>query len=279
MVQATKVALEILISTMDRTDLSFLKPMFPNRNLAEFHILIINQTSSDRILKTNYSNIRVINSFERGLSKSRNLAFKNSIGEVALIADDDIIYLPRFDTMIIDAFQKYPDASLITFQMQCPENPHPKKYIHQERRITSLRHQPKPSSVEMALRPDYLMKKGIHFNEFFGLGAEFPSGEESLFVLEMLNKSLKVYHIPELIVEHLGESTGSRQGSEKFIWALGGLKYLEYGERSRLWLLKFVFFLVRNKSIPIHKTIWAYKIGVKAIKRSKEIFKNNNPLK
>ncbi|HET8838719.1 MAG TPA: glycosyltransferase [Flavobacteriaceae bacterium] len=274
-----KVSLEILISTMNRTDLRFLKPMFPNRELSEFNFLIINQTQPDRILETNFPNIRVINSFEYGLSKSRNLALKNSIADVALIADDDVVYSPKFDKIILKAFQKYQAASLITFQMKCPNNQHQKKYIHQERKLTTLLRQPKPSSIEMAFRPDDLRKNDLYFNENFGLGAEFPSGEESLLMLEMLRKNLEIYHIPSIIVEHAGESTGSQKGSEKSIWALSGLKYLEYGNRSKLWLLKFVFSLVQKKIISLSKAIWAYKIGTKAITRSKEIFKNNNPLK
>lgn len=273
-----KVDLEILISTMNRTDLAFLTPMFPDRKLSEFNILIVNQTEPDKILDSDTDNIRVINSFERGLSKSRNLAFKNSIGEVALIADDDIIYFPGFDKIIVGAFDKYPNATLITFQMSAPNNKRQKKYINTERQITTLLGQPKPTSFEMAVRPRLLVENNLYMNEFFGLGAEFPAREETLFMVEILKKNGVVHHIPKLIVEHLDESTGAKQGNKKFIRALSGMKYLEYGEWSRLWLLKFVFFLVRNKFIPISRTVWAYRIGIKAIKRSKEIFKTNNPL-
>lgn len=276
MVQMKKVALEILVSTMNRTDLSFLDPMFPGRKLSEFHILVINQTTSDKILESDQENIRIINSFEFGLSKSRNLALKNSIGEVALIADDDIHYLPRFDKIVLDAFEKYPDAGLITFQMDSCGNTKHKKYIHSVHRITTLFQQPKPSSVEMAVQPKLLVKKDICFNEFFGLGAEFQVGEESVFLNAMLRKNIPVYHVPVVIVQHAAQTTGSKQGSEKYIYALSGMKYLEYGRWSKLWLLKFIFFLVRHKFIPLKKSIWAYQIGSKAINRSNEIFKNKD---
>lgn len=274
-----KVALEILISTMNQTDLTFLGPMFPGRKLSEFHLLIINQTMPDKILKSNQENIRIINSFEYGLSKSRNLALKNTIGEVALIADDDINYLPDFDKIVIKAFQKYPNAGLILFQMQGINSRPRKKYINDERKITDLTNEPKPSSVEMAISPKILKKNKVCFNEFFGLGAEFPSGEERLFLKILLQKNISVYHVPKIIVAHLEETTGMNQGNEKYIRALSALKYLEYGMLSKLWLLKFVFFLLRHKFIPLKRSIWAYRMGWDAIGHSKEIFKNKNPLR
>ena len=66
--------IEILISTMNRDSLDFLIPMFSYSHFSNFSILIINQTQSERILTSAYSNVRVINSFEKGLSKRRNLA-------------------------------------------------------------------------------------------------------------------------------------------------------------------------------------------------------------
>lgn len=267
-----KVALEILVSTMNRTDLSFLGPMFPDRYLAEFHILVINQTTPSKTLKSNLKNIRVINSFDYGLSKSRNLALKNSIGEVALIADDDIIYQPDFDKTVRDAFRKYGDAGLVLFQMQGPNNQLRKQYSNAEIRVTSLRKIAKPSSVELALRPILFEEKKICFNESFGLGAEFQSGEENILLENALHENIPLYFIPKIIVTHLGESTGENQGSEQFIRALSASKYLKYGDWSKLWLLKFVFFLVRHKFILPSNFFWAYQIGWSAIDDSKEIF-------
>ena len=45
---------------------------------------------------SDFENIRVINSFEIGLSKSRNLAIKNALGDICIIADDDIEYVEDF---------------------------------------------------------------------------------------------------------------------------------------------------------------------------------------
>ncbi|MEM9687793.1 MAG: glycosyltransferase, partial [Bacteroidota bacterium] len=98
------VDFEILIATMNRTDLSFLSSMFKEVHYDAYLILIINQTTKDRLLESPHKNIRVINSFEKGLSKSRNLALKHAIGDVCLIADDDVCFTSDFQQRIIEAY-------------------------------------------------------------------------------------------------------------------------------------------------------------------------------
>ena len=82
---------------MNRDNLDFLIPMFPSANFADFTILIVNQTTEKKLMNSDFPNLKVINSFEKGLSKSRNLALKNATKKILLIADDDVIYLPDFE--------------------------------------------------------------------------------------------------------------------------------------------------------------------------------------
>lgn len=265
---------------MDRGDLSFLEPMFPGRDLSELNIFIINQTTGNNILESGFPNIRVINSFERGLSKSRNLALKNSVGEIGLIADDDMAYEADFDKTILAAFEKHKEAAMISFQF-LGENALPtKKYIDRERRITSLKDEPALSSVELAIRPEMLRENQVWFNEYFGLGANFPSGEESLFLKEAIDKKLPVYHVPEVIGQHPRQSTGTKPAGKAYIRGVSALKYLKYGKWAKFSLLRFVCLSVRKKKIPLRKSIWAYRIGSRAIVECKSIFKNKtNPFK
>ena len=109
--------LEILISTMNRTSLDFLKPMFINSSAEHYQILIINQTTEDAILESDKGNIRVVNSFETGLPQSRNLAIKHALGDVCLIADDDVVYSSSFRNSILNAHVEHASADIITFKM------------------------------------------------------------------------------------------------------------------------------------------------------------------
>ena len=57
--------LEILIATMNKTSLDFLSSMFSSQDYSNFTILIVNQTTKDKLLVSDHANIRVINSFEK----------------------------------------------------------------------------------------------------------------------------------------------------------------------------------------------------------------------
>ena len=111
------MVLEILISTMNRDNLSFLDKMFVNTNLHDYKILIINQTSEDKLLKSENEHVRVVNSFGYGLTQSRNLAIQHALGDICLIADDDVEYTKDFGDIIKQAFKNYTDASIIKFKI------------------------------------------------------------------------------------------------------------------------------------------------------------------
>ncbi|MCB0744117.1 MAG: glycosyltransferase family 2 protein, partial [Ignavibacteriae bacterium] len=108
--------LEILIATQNRTSLDFLSKMFPKSDFNAIKILIVNQTVKSKKLISDIPNIRVINAFEKGLSKSRNLALKNASCDIVLIADDDVVYEQGFFKIILDAFNSLPREELITFK-------------------------------------------------------------------------------------------------------------------------------------------------------------------
>lgn len=88
----SKSDISILISTMNRSDFSFLSAMFPHHEWRDLNLVIVNQTKKGKELKSNLENIIVVNSYEIGLSKSRNLALKNSRTTYGVIADDDVVY-------------------------------------------------------------------------------------------------------------------------------------------------------------------------------------------
>jgi glycosyltransferase involved in cell wall biosynthesis len=264
-----KPTLEIMISTMNRSDLSFLEAMFPDMDLSLYSILIINQTKLNQDLVSTTEGIRVINSREFGLSKSRNLAIENAVGDILVIADDDIEYLPDFDKTILRAYKKYDQASLISFQFVDENDQLLKIYPKTEGYTTSTK---RPlSSVEITFRRKDVKEKGIRMNENFGLGTTFPSAEEQIFKQSMLSEGLKVAFIAQTIVRHFGKTSGFNQSASGFIRAITAQKFLVYKNWTYLWLIKYVFFLYRHKYISFFEQPKAYKIGIKAINDIKSI--------
>ena len=103
--------LEILISTTKKNNLDFIENIFFENPHHNFPIIIVNQAG--KIKNSNNKNIKIINTETKGLSKSRNMAIKNSSKKFCLLADDDIIYKNGFYKTIEQAFEENLDADII----------------------------------------------------------------------------------------------------------------------------------------------------------------------
>src|SRR4051812_42280846 len=103
---------EFLVSTMNFKDVSLLEDMNINTNT-----LIINQCDKDEVINKNFQDkkVRILSFVERGLSKSRNQALKNAVGDFCIIADDDMYYYEGIQDKISDITKKNPNVSVFIF--------------------------------------------------------------------------------------------------------------------------------------------------------------------
>ncbi|MDE6272663.1 MAG: glycosyltransferase [Muribaculaceae bacterium] len=148
----------------------------------------------------------VIPTSTRGLSINRNLALEASSAPLLLLGDDDIIYSREYLLAVIEAFRSHPDVDFICFRYKSER--HPVDHPVSELRLT------KPPwwliSFCMAFRRDVIEKSGVRFDERFGIGAEFPSAEESVFLNDLLRKGIKALYLPVTVAEHPGATTVMR---------------------------------------------------------------------
>ncbi|WP_269227648.1 glycosyltransferase family 2 protein [Flavobacterium eburneipallidum] len=197
-----KQDIEILVSTMNRNSLDFLIPMFSFSHFSEFSILIINQTEGDNLLVSDFSSVRVINSLEKGLSRSRNLALKNAMGKILLIADDDLVFKVDFDTKIVQAYNQFSNKAVISFCIEKPNGSLFKKYLPEAKSDLNLMELFNVLSVEISLNKTILDKTGVTFDDNFGLGSTFKMGEEAIFLSDIKNKNYQIAFVPNVIAKH-----------------------------------------------------------------------------
>jgi len=268
-----QVPFEVLIATMFRTDLGFLETMFSKANLDAIPILIINQTDKNKQLISSSPNIRVINTEERGLAKSRNLALQQSRGEVCLIADDDVIYESNFKQTILNAYKEWNDAVAITFAMTDFNGnlfrKYPSEGIHTKRTIDTV------NGVVISCRPQQLKAKNIGYHSLFGLGEVFETGDELVLMRALLKAGCPCYFKNEVIVQHPKESSGQEMGSDRVIYARSALKYTEYGVFAYLWVYKYVRFLVAHKFISVKEVPQKIKKGFEGITQYRKLSAKN----
>ena len=142
-----------------------------------------------------------------GLSKNRNNALAKATADILLISDDDVDYYTEGFLAIITAFKENPDIDIATFRYDSlsPEKTYPSERINIKNPTKGYY----ISSIEIAFRRDSVQNK-IWFNENFGIGAKFPSGEEDIFLRDCMDHQLNGMFFPVSIARHDGTTTSER---------------------------------------------------------------------
>ena len=210
------MTVQLLISTMHQTDHSLLKKMKICSDA-----VVINQCDNEgsEVFEYNGHNILWIDTTERGLSKSRNMAIRNATADICMIADDDMEYRTDYVETVTSAFSRI-NADVISFQVSGIEEKF-KNYFSEEQKIGYLKSM-KISSVEVAFKRKPFVKNNIFFDELVGAGTDFLMGEENAMLFQCLRKGLTVFYTPKVIADlHIGNSTWFDGMNEKYFIGKG----------------------------------------------------------
>uniref|UniRef100_UPI000CEC6FFE glycosyltransferase family A protein n=1 Tax=Acinetobacter indicus TaxID=756892 RepID=UPI000CEC6FFE len=220
--------IEILCSTMHGK-----VPLSIDKGFNQEKMIIVNQCAEDSDCNNSY-----LNFFERGISKSRNRAISNASADICLITDNDVYFDKNILRTIQKSFDDYPEADILTFQIETPEGDRFKNYKkdffwHNNLSVAKV------SSVEIAFRRKSIIEKNLKFDENFGLGSMFPTGEEYIFLSDALKSGLKIGYIPEVIAYHPKESSGGDFKNLSLIEAKGAMIRRVFGFKGIIVCLFF----------------------------------------
>ena len=205
-------AIQVLVAAVDQKDYTL-----PERLNLQSDAIIGNQCDRNSIKAVEYNSHEIIylNFRERGVGLNRNNAWMRASADIVLFADDDMRYVDQYPDSVRKAFQEYPAADVILFNLM---EASPRRFITKKafrvRWYNALRF----GAARIAARRESLRRRGICFNLCFGGGAEYSQGEDSLFLMECLKKGLVIYAVPVFIAELTEErdSTWFRGYTEKF---------------------------------------------------------------
>lgn len=232
--------LEVLLATMHQTDHQVLE-----RIQLQSDAVVVNQCDRDGVERFEYRGYQIlwINTTQRGLSKSRNMALSYASGDICLLADDDIVYADGYADMVVTAFREEPKADVIAFNtwlLNVPENDGAGRVDIRENR-KAPRHS-YYGSVRLAFRLTAVRKRGLHFNEILGAGTAYGSGEESVFLRQGRKNGLQIYVNKGFLASvDYGSSTWFAGYNEKFYRDKGVFLAVAYGRSG--WLFAFYYVL------------------------------------
>ncbi|MEQ5621903.1 MULTISPECIES: glycosyltransferase family A protein [Providencia] len=221
----------------------------------KFNYLIVHQINNnkdyshyERLIKL--KNIRYIKSHSIGLSKSRNLAIKNSDADYIWIMDDDV----KIDDNAYDDFFKIINSNTKFDMLILSHSSTSRSHNNKAYSLSSINryNAMSVSSIDMLLNRKSIIDNKILFNENFGLGTNLPSGEEFIFTTQMLKKKLKIYKTNIIFSYHPPIASGHDFYSDnRKLKAKLAMFTITYGETIGRFL--FLCFIIKKIKILMKK--------------------------
>lgn len=196
--------IKILMSTMNKQNIEELK--LKEKNIS--NCIIINQIKEP--MEKLEKNDAILYSYnEKGLAKSRNRLLEKveTDVDVGIITDDDVIFVKNYRNIVQKAYEEMKEADIIIFKSLDEDGKDRRKYPLQNKKLTK-KEILQVCSIEITFKISKIKDK-VWFDEKFGLGSKYKSGEENIFLQDCYNKGVKIYFYNEAINAHPKESTGT----------------------------------------------------------------------
>lgn len=195
--------IQVLVASINQTDRTLIDKMNIHTDA-----IVGNQCdhNSVDIFNHNGNCIKYYNFAERGVGLNRNNALMRADADICLFADDDMIYVDNYETIVENAFLDNPKADVIIFNLN--EEVPARKLIKKRTQVGYFNYL-RYGTARIAIRLSSIKKHGIYFNQCFGGGTEYCHGEDNLFLNACLKNGLKIVAIPEFIATLTDERESS----------------------------------------------------------------------
>lgn len=234
---------ETLVSCVAQNETELVKLMG-----LEQDVVIINQTDTEGEVELPVKNGKAVcfRMKERGVGRSRNAAMMHMQTEdgVCLFADEDIRYQNGYAEAIIAEYEKHPEADMILFNMEVGESR--RTYWNEKWKRIHFYNYGRYPAYSISAKKQKLLQTGVKYSIWFGGGAKYSNGEDSLFLKDCLKAGLKIYASTVCLgKEEERESTWFSGYHEKFFHDRGVLYAFLYG--SMKYVMSFVFLFRKRK--------------------------------
>lgn len=185
------MTLEVLLSCMHQQDTSLVQQSHLTGN-----VLLVNQCDREGYMEmpTPGGQARMISTTQRGLTRSRNMAIENAVGDVCMLSDNDEVFVEGYAEKILSAYESLPQADVIVFRLENIPTSLGEKVRRLRFPLTM-----KVSSWQISFRRSSLLRTGVRFDVHLGAGSGNGAEEELKFLLDCQGAGLKIYYVPVAI--------------------------------------------------------------------------------
>jgi|SRR5579862_1186128 glycosyltransferase involved in cell wall biosynthesis len=202
----------ILLATADRTqEVDHFLSFVARQSLRDFEVLIIDQNTDDRLegVAESYSRLFPVRRLRstRGHSRAFNAGLPHARGEILAFPDDDCWYGPGLLQQVADLFAAHPHCSGITGrEIVEPGFTTGGRWDAHPGRVTRHNIWSRAISFTMFLRRSAAQR--YRFDETLGVGAgtAWGAGEETDYLLKLIEDRHELHYNPMVTVWHQGRS-------------------------------------------------------------------------
>ncbi|MCT2535121.1 glycosyltransferase family 2 protein [Aquibacillus koreensis] len=199
--------ISLLLPTLanSKQDLDRLFASLENQTNQAFELIIVSQANHDDVdaLLANFQfKSKHIKINQRGLSHARNVGLQQVEGKILTFTDDDCWYKEDAFSYIHRFFED-PSRQIACFQHKdYDKDLFPKPYPTQEQINLSKRRLLQQASIDIFVHMERVPAYKDGFDETFGLGTTYKSGEENIYLMDLKNKGYRIDYVPVLISYH-----------------------------------------------------------------------------
>jgi len=145
-------------------------------------------------------NVKLYETTERGLSKSRNALLDISPTDYVWLIDDDVVITESALDNVYNLFKEKAGHDLFIGRVYCTDkDEYFKKYKKERHGYTGVL---SVSSIEMIISKKFLAINSLAYNTELGLGAKYPCGEENELLIKCLNHGASIYFSDKVFIFH-----------------------------------------------------------------------------
>ena len=238
--------LQVLVSNINQTDYSLLEKM----NI-QSDAVVVNQCGKDSYEEFDYKGNKIIwiCMSKKGVGLSRNTCLFNATADIVLWADDDLTYEEGYSEQIINAFKENKKADVFCFNVELINSCKDLGIHKNNTKIARLHfyNSMRYGACVIAARRKAILRERIAYSLIFGGGAEFSSGEDSLFIRDCLNSKLKIYSHTYLLAKIDDSGSTWYQGhNDKLFKDRGMLLATAF---PRIYKLLFVYYAFKMRNL------------------------------
>lgn len=245
---------EILCVTMNQTDFSKIQEMNIHSD-----VVFANQANCTGldVIQGDGFRAKMITTETKGVGLNRNIALLHASGEICLFADDDVVYIDGMEQRVLAEFDAHPDADIMIFHFDTDSKNREQIRYNKTRACRRLERMPW-AGFRIAFRLNAVRKANLMFHTLFGGGCIFPSGEDSIWLIDAKKAGLTIYVSKETIGRvSFQTSTWFTGRDARFYFGKGAFYASVHPKTFWFWTCYFILRTRRNTELsPLKKLQW-----------------------